>query len=209
MNVFFIDTSLSKLTVSVLNSKEVLAIGSYSTNNKHSEYIMVEVYNVFNISGLKPNDIDKIMVVNGPGSFTGIRIGVTIAKVYAWCLNKMVIPISSLKAIAISVKEEANYYVSVIDAKRENVYAGIYDKNYNIVMEEKFISISKLNETIKDLSGKIIITGDVQINNNYETIPIDLNVLRIVNFYKNEIGIKPHQLNPKYLKKVEAEEKKD
>ena len=144
------------------------------------------------------------MVVNGPGSFTGLRIGVTIAKTYSWSFNLKLIPISTLKAYALSYSNY-NYYVSVIDARRNFVYASIYNSNYDELLKETYISINDLYEKIKDLKN-IKLIGNINIKDINHTIP-NLNIKNIYDYYKDEMGVNPHSLVPNYLKKVEAEEK--
>jgi len=87
--------------------------------------------------------IDKIFVVNGPGSFTGVRIGVTIAKTIAWALNKDLVPLSSLEYMATS-NSNKKYLISMIDARRGNVFAGIYDSNLNCIKKDSLIGLDEL-----------------------------------------------------------------
>ncbi len=206
MKFLFIDTSSNILTIALIDNNNVMAKISYDSNNEHSRYAMLGIEKAFADTKMGPNDIDKIMVVNGPGSFTGIRIGVTIAKVYAWALKKKVIPVSSLKSYALS-NHLSDYYVAVIDARRQYVYAGIYDKDYNEVMPEKYISIKELNDFINTLNGSVALIGDIKINDRDKMMPIKLDILKIVEYYNNEPAINAYQLNPNYLKRVEAEEK--
>ena len=79
-------------------------------------------------SKIDKKEVEKIIVINGPGSFTGIRIGLTIAKVYSYILNINVVCVSSLKALALSTSGEI--IISVLNARNDNYYVGIYDKYY-------------------------------------------------------------------------------
>ncbi len=188
MNCFFIDTSSDLLTIAVVSDNKVLAEKSCESIGEHSKYAMVGMSEVLEKAKLKPNSIDKIIVVNGPGSWTGIRIGVTIAKVYAWALNKEVIPLSSLKAYSLSSSGYDNF-ISVIDARRNHVYAGVYDKNHNNVIEESYMDIDSLNNIIDKLKGTVVIMGNINVNDKHATIPVKLDVLNIVNKYINKEGI--------------------
>ena len=122
MKCLFIDTSYSLLSLALVEDDKVIAETSYDSMNEHSKYTMMGIDKIFKESSMEPHEVDKIMVVNGPGSFTGIRIGVTIAKVYAWALNKKVIPISTLKAYALS-NSGYDYYISVLDARRDVIFS--------------------------------------------------------------------------------------
>ncbi|MDD2202951.1 MAG: tRNA (adenosine(37)-N6)-threonylcarbamoyltransferase complex dimerization subunit type 1 TsaB [Bacilli bacterium] len=205
MKYLFIDTSTHDLTVAVLSNEEILGISTSHNTNEHSKYALTDLENTFKKAKLTPNDIDKVMVVNGPGSFTGIRIGVTIAKTFAWALKKDVIPVSSLLGYALGYSGY-DYYVSVLDARRGYVYGAIYNSNYEVVLGEQYIIIDELNNVISSLNGDILITGDIDINDT-GTSPILIDAVRIINYYKNKQAVPAHSLNPHYLKRVEAEEK--
>jgi tRNA threonylcarbamoyl adenosine modification protein YeaZ len=153
-------------------------------------------------NNLNLKDINKIFVINGPGSFTGIRVGVTVAKTIAWALKKEIIPLSSLELIA-TTNTSKKYIVPMIDARRNNAFAGIYDNNLNCIKEDKLISIEEISN----------------LNNDYEFVSYDniklegiikpnIDVLKIINKHINDKGINPHNLNPNYLKLTEAEENK-
>ena len=202
MKTLFIDTSSTYLDVSIIIDGVVFEKRIESIN-EHSKYALSTIEDLLRENNLKPIDIDDIMIINGPGSFTGLRIGVTIAKVYAWTLNIKIIPISTLKAYALS-NTDSNIYVSVIDARRDCVYAGIYDSNYNTILKEQYISIYELYEKIKDMD--ILLVGDKDIK-DIKAIPPILDVKKIYEYYKNNEGVNPHTLIPNYLKRVEAEEK--
>lgn len=197
----FIDTSTEYLTVALIKDDMVLKMSTMSSS-EHSKYAMIEIEKLFNDTGIDRKSVSKIMVTNGPGSFTGVRIGVTIAKTYAWACNINIIPISTLKAYALSYNGY-DYYVPYIDARRGYVYAAIYDKNYNEVLNDSYISLENLLNKCESLSN-IAFIGK---SDKKEILPNKLNVLNIYNYYKSEDGISPHALVPNYLKKTEAEEK--
>ena len=205
MNCLFIDTSFSSLVVGLIKDDKIHERRIESLN-EHSKYLISEIDCLFKEFNFLPKDIDKIFVINGPGSFTGIRIGLTVAKVYGWALNIDVVPISTLHAYALSCEFKKDYYICAMNARRENVYAGIYDSEYNSVFQEKYISINELNENIRKLDNAIVIS-DVMINEEFESTEPRINIEKIYNYYKNVNGVNIHNLTPNYLKKVEAEEK--
>ena len=155
MITLFIDTSTDTLTVSIIND-DVILDAITLPSSEHSKYAMSAIESIFDKNNIKRNSVNKIMVVNGPGSFTGIRIGVTIAKIYAWACNINVIPISTLKAYAIS-NMGYKYYISSIDARRNYVYAAIYDSNYNNILDESYINKDDLINKIIKLEDYLII----------------------------------------------------
>lgn len=203
MITLFIDTSTNTLNVALIKDDIVLESSTLSSS-EHSKYTMPEIERLFKKNNINPKSVNKIMVTNGPGSFTGIRIGVTIAKTYAWACNINVIPISTLKAYALSC-DNYNYYIPAIDARRGYVYAGIYNDKYDELLNDSYISIEDLKEKTQNLTNIIYISHD-NIN-GIEVSDFKLNIQKIYNYYKNEQGINPHALMPNYLKKTEAEEK--
>jgi tRNA threonylcarbamoyl adenosine modification protein YeaZ len=206
MTALFLDTSLSNLVIGLVQDHKLLYSKSFQLHNELSIYTLPYLEEAFKNCNFKPNDIDTIMVINGPGSFTGIRIGVTIAKTYAWALNKKIIPVSSLKALALSASDY-NYIIPIIDARSESFYSAIYDSDYNVIMEEQYINKFNLLNEIKKLNGNIKIVSDKDFNiENIEVNKINLDALKIVQYYENEKPINPHELVPNYLKKIEIEQ---
>lgn len=203
MITLFIDTCTEILNVALIKDGIILGSSTISSS-EHSKHTMPEIEKLFKNNNINPKSVNKIMVTNGPGSFTGIRIGVTIAKTYAWACNINVIPISTLKAYALSY-DGFDYYIPMIDARRGYVYAGIYNKKYEEVMHDSYISIDKLIEKANVLNNVLFISNSNF--NDIETVSTKINLQKIYEYYKDEDGINPHALMPNYLKKTEAEEK--
>lgn len=195
-----IDTSTSNLTVSIINDQEVIYIYQETILSDMSSKLLPIINNGLKELDLKLENIDKIFVVNGPGSFTGIRVGVTVAKTIAWALKKDIIPLSSLELIA-TTNTSKKYIVPMIDARRNNVFAGIYDNNLNCIKEDKLISRDELSNLNDDYEF-------VSYDNIAGVIKPNIDILKIVNKHINDEGINPHNLNPNYLKLTEAEENK-
>lgn len=102
MKILYIDTSSNYLYSAIAEDKTILAEVKEEFGQSLSEEALPKIVTLFEQANLNPKDIQKIIVVDGPGSFTGIRIGITIAKVYAWSLNIPITTIKSLEAMAIS-----------------------------------------------------------------------------------------------------------
>lgn len=195
MMYLLIDTSLKYPTVSIIEDNKILYLFHEEIDSDMSSKIMPIVDKGFKSINKDINDIDKIFVINGPGSFTGIRIGVTIAKTIAWSLKKNIVTISSLELMA-TTNVDTKYIVPIIDARRGNVFAGIYDKELNIIKEDKMVNLENLKKSID--SNYTIVSYD--LNN------VNIDVLKIINKHKNDLSINPHSVNPNYLKLTEAEE---
>lgn len=208
MTVFYLDTSSSYLYSAIVQNDKVLTSVSKKMDKDLSKMTLPAIEELFETAHLTPNEIDKILVVNGPGSFTGVRIGVTIAKVYAWSLSKKISVLSSLEAMAASI-DDFDYIVPMIDARRGHVFAGIYDKNGTAVMSNQYILKTTLDIAMNQLPGKVcIVTNDTISNDKFQSYSYQPNYERIVRRYENLEELHPHLVSPEYLKKTEAEENK-
>ena len=205
MRILYIDTSSSYLYAGIVEGEKLVCEVKKEFGHSLSEEALPEISLLFTKNDIEPSSINKIIVVDGPGSFTGIRIGITIAKVYAWSLNIPITTISALEAMTLSSKEN-KVHVPIIDARRGYVFGAIYSNKNEIILEPKYI---KLSELLKQLpqSDYIIITNDeIELNSTVEKY--DPDILKIVTYYKDKTPKNPHAVNPEYLKLTEAEESK-
>lgn len=209
MKILYIDTSSSYLYTAIIEDEIKIAEIKKEFGQDLSKEALPEIASMFSENNIKPEEINKIIVVNGPGSFTGIRIGITIAKVYAWSLDKPIITISGLEAMAISGKEKT-YHIPIIDARRQNCYAAIFDDENKAILKPCYISYAKLAKELELIKEYTIVTNDqekIPLKNkkveNY--IP---NIQKIVNMVRERDTLNPHGVNPEYLKLTEAEESK-
>lgn len=200
----FLDTSSKKLVVYLVKDKDILYFKELETTNDHSKYLVPFIDEALKQNNLSPKDINKIYVVNGPGSFTGTRIGVTVGKVFAYSIEIKVIPVSSLKQYIFS-EENKDYYVSIIKDKGNRVYYGIYDKEYNDIVIDKYNYMDVFTSDISKLNGNIVFISDDDID-NIETVKPKLDIIKLLEYYKDK-EIDAHFLKPNYLKKIEVEEK--
>ena len=205
MRILYIDTSSSYLYTAIVDNNNVLAEIKEEYGQSLSEVALPRIVSMFEDTKLSPKDIDKIIVVNGPGSFTGIRIGITIAKVYAWSLNIPITTIYSLEAMAISSKEN-KYHVPIINARRGYVFTAIYDENYNAVLKPCHILLTDLQEKLKDIDNYEYISNDEF--DDLEVNSYSPDMAKVVDYFKDKECINPHAVNPEYLKLTEAEESK-
>ena len=199
MTSLFLNTSSKRLIVAIIENGNIIAKEESTTTQELSKNLMVVIDDIFVKSGKTVKDLDTIFVTNGPGSFTGIRIGLTVAKVLAWSLKIKVIPISSLELMASGVNKP--FVASLMDARRDYVYAGLYDDNLNQVIEDKYISLSSFMESVKDKDVVFVSDDDYDFASNP-----GYDILKVIEKHKDDSGVNPHLLNPNYLKKTEAEE---
>lgn len=207
MKMLFIDTSLKDVSIAIYESSKLLSVISECIPNMHSIYTIPYIDRCLTESKIDKKEVEKIIVINGPGSFTGIRIGLTIAKVYSYILNINVVCVSSLKALALSTSGEI--IISVLNARNDNYYVGIYDKYYNNLDKERFMNKEELISLISKYDCvKLVSNEEINID-GYIVNTVKLDILNIINYYKDDVGVNNFLVKPNYLKKPEAEEKKE
>ena len=202
MTLFYIDTTSKYLYTGIVKDNELLIDIKKDLGKELSIYTISLVSEMFNKVNLKPENIDKIIVVNGPGSFTGIRIGVTLAKIMAWARDIPITTITSLEAMAKSVKTN-KLIVPIINARREACYSSIYDGD-KVILEGCYQKIERLKMILMGLGKEYIFVSNDSFD--FDTIEYNPDILNIVNYYKDRECINPHMVNPLYLKLTEAEE---
>lgn len=195
MKYLFVNSATTNLEVAILIEGKITYLYDEDAGQNTSSKLMPIVEEAFKKSGITPKDIDKIFVVNGPGSFTGIRVGLTVCKTMAWALKIPIVTISSLEAMASGYDEQV---ISLIDARRGYVYAGGYDKDLNNFYKDTYTAF---NSTLK---GKFVSYDTF----SFPTAKPKLDVIKLIKKHENDEGINPHKANPNYLKLTEAEEKR-
>lgn len=200
----FLDTCSQIIRLGVLSDSKLIEYTEFTNDNKLSEKLLPAIKEMLDKNKYRVNDLNRIYISVGPGSFTGIRIGVTVAKVIAWSLNIDIIPISSLEVMA-SFDTDKKYICSFMDARRGFVFAGIYDNELNTYIEDKYVLFDQLLEEMKDIKDDTLFVSN---DDNYiSCVEPKINVEKIVLKHINDNSVNPHNVNPIYLKLTEAEEK--
>ncbi|MDT0017539.1 tRNA (adenosine(37)-N6)-threonylcarbamoyltransferase complex dimerization subunit type 1 TsaB [Listeria swaminathanii] len=156
------DTSSDTMTIALFN--DGLVIGEYTTNLKknHSVRLLPAIAALMEECGVKPADLEKIAVAKGPGSYTGLRIGVTVAKTMAWDAGIPIVGISSLALLAENGLYFPGKVVALMDARRGNVYAGVYQaiqgKMVNVAADGH-IALVELVEQLAQGEDTILFVG--------------------------------------------------
>lgn len=208
MICLFLDTSSEFLNVSLIKDNNIIYNKTLETKNDHSSFLLPSVNEAFKTNNLDFKDLKRIIVGIGPGSFTGTRIAITVAKTYGYSLNIPTFGISSLE-IMIYDNDGYDYYVPVIEDKNNNVYYSLFDKNKKRVLEDSFSSIDDLYSKLENYDGKILIISHKGVNyDKYDCVKESINSIKInENILLNNKQINPHLLKPNYIKKIEAESK--
>ena len=198
MRSLLLDTSNSFINIYVVENNEIFVEEHIKVLKDMSNIIMPKIRELFDRLDFDIKDVDKLFVTIGPGSFTGVRIGITVIKTIGYSLNIPICPISTLAYLA-SISTDEKRILSIIDARRGNVFAGYYDNNLDRIKEEELISYEENKKNNYD----IVVSYDGVYNSNV----INVDILKLINKHLNDKSINPHSLVPNYLKKTEAEEK--
>jgi len=210
MKVLAFDTSSKALSLAILEDKQVLAETMINIKKNHSITLMPAIDFLMASLDWTPKDLDRIVVAEGPGSYTGLRIAVATAKTLAHTLNIELIGMSSL--LSLVPRQQEGLLVPLMDARRNNVYAGFYE-NATPVMPEAHLSFAEVLEKVTD-AEQVTFVGEVgpfveQIQEQLpqasyqETLP---NAANLALWAWDKKADSLHDFVPNYLKRVEAEE---
>lgn len=216
-----IETSNAPLSVAIVKDGQVLMEVVQNAKKTHSITAMPTIEQLFQSINLEPKDIDGIAVSEGPGSYTGVRIGVTIAKTLAWTLKKPLVGVSSLKVLASNGQFWNGIICPLIDARRQSVFAGGFRGNdLTPVINEQHIGIDDLLKELKKFNEPVLFIGDVKpFQNKIEEIlgekafiaPPSMQLpkaSKLIELAMNEQpieGTQVHTFVPKYYRLAEAE----
>ena len=210
MKVLAFDTSSKALSLAILEDKQILAETTINIKKNYSITLMPAIDFLMASLDWTPKDLDRIVVAEGPGSYTGLRIAVATAKTLAHTLNIELVGMSSL--LALVPRQQEGLFVPLMDARRNNVYAGFYE-NATPVMPEAHLSFAEVLEQVKD-AEQVTFVGEVgpfveQIQEqlpqaSYQETLSNAANLALWAWDKKEDSL--HDFVPNYLKRVEAEE---
>lgn len=189
MYTLFISTFSELITIGLLkDGKEIDRLEQVSNRN-HSVYTIPMIEELLDKNEIKTNYLNEIIVVNGPGSFTGVRIGVTIAKTLAYTLDITIKTITSLEAYAVSYTSDKNKLVTIPDLKGK--YIGYFTKDNDLLSNYIYLNNKEYDKYIEDKKEYLIENDSFNLNDIY-------------NYLKNKEGINPHLVNPIYIKGIDA-----
>lgn len=179
--ILCLETALSGCSVCLAEDRRLLAEAVSDVPNSASDKLHLLVKQVLETSGLQLKDLDAIAVSIGPGSYTGLRIGLAAAKGYAYALSVPVIPVSTLKAMAWAAKFRhglsGDRYAPAIDARRNEIFWAVYDQNLDTLIAESPMVVSEKSlehfdpalRYIMPGNGAHKLTGALALENLYPT----------------------------------------
>lgn len=182
----FIDTHDKNVLIILYKDGKIFNKINLETKNKHSEVAMPTIDNILKESNVDVSELNSIIVVNGPGSFTGVRIAVTIAKTIAYALSIPIRAIDALSILALGVDTDKKI-VSIED--RNGAFVGVFDNAYNVL------------EPLQYMNKSVYL--NFKENNDVRT-DIDVDYEKVYQFVMNQKEINPHEVKPLYIKGISA-----
>lgn len=183
MYTLYIDTHFINLVVGLFKDDKLLEKLCLESNS-HSINTINLIKEIMDNNKISVDDIKEIIVINGPGSFTGVRIGIVIAKMFGYTKNIVIKEISYSQALALNYDESV-----VVGIKDYNgIFGAEFDSNHNLINDYFYIN----NRDMSNYQGNIKLEENVDLNKVYQ-------------FLKTKDGISPHTLKPLYVKKIEVD----
>lgn len=155
----------SGLVASIALMTEDKLIGEYTTNFKktHSQTLLPMMDEVVKMTGLCLDDVDAIVISGGPGSFTGLRIGAATAKGLGLALNKPLVNVPTVDALAFNLYGTDQIICPIMDARRQQVYTGLYTfegDDFKVLCPQKAVGIDEIVKEINEMGKSVIFLGD-------------------------------------------------
>ncbi|WMJ23611.1 tRNA (adenosine(37)-N6)-threonylcarbamoyltransferase complex dimerization subunit type 1 TsaB [Paludicola sp. MB14-C6] len=163
MKVLAIDTSAKVASVSIVTETQILAEFNIDTKLTHSQTLMPMLNAALTCANISISDIDAFAVANGPGSFTGLRIGIGAIKGLSYALNKPCTPVSTLKGLAYNLIGYEGIACAVMDARCNQVYTALFEVNQTSITrltEDTAITIDELGKNLEKFKKNIFFVGD-------------------------------------------------
>ncbi|MBE7044140.1 MAG: tRNA (adenosine(37)-N6)-threonylcarbamoyltransferase complex dimerization subunit type 1 TsaB [Ruminococcaceae bacterium] len=160
MKILAVDTSATVASVAITDGERLAAEMILNHKKTHSETLMPMIDTLFQSSEMKISDIDLFAVSNGPGSFTGLRIGVAAVKALAHACNKPVVGVSTLEAMAYNLPYADGLIAPIMDARREQVYNAVYRWEGETLTEVTAPRAIALADCLEEFREKVYFVGD-------------------------------------------------
>ncbi len=202
MNILFLDSSNKEIFAAVLRDDKVYE-KKQVTKNDIPEKMHIVLKELIDESNINKKDFHKFIVTVGPGSFTGIRMAVTVIKTYAWAVERKVVPISTLLFMA-TTNVKTKYIMPVILDRNGEAYVAIYDNELNCVISDQRTNLNDFFAKYSKEFDLTVVSNDELEGINSKKVLVD--VKKIFSHYIDIEGENAHSIKPKYLKNTNAEE---
>lgn len=219
------ETSAKAASVALFEGSTLLGEQYQNTGLTHSQTLLVMAEDLLKQCGRTAQQVEAVAVANGPGSFTGVRIGVAAAKGFAWGNEIPIYGVSTLEAMALGLGIFEGYVCPVMDARRSQVYNALFYVNQGVLTRQtpdRAIALEDLKEELKGLNKPIYLVGDGSIlcyNTLKEEIPA-LIAPPEARLHQRAVGValaalkqpqpdEPATLAPNYLRLSQAERERN
>ncbi|MCY9807169.1 tRNA (adenosine(37)-N6)-threonylcarbamoyltransferase complex dimerization subunit type 1 TsaB [Lentilactobacillus senioris] len=221
MKILALDTSNQPLSVAVLVDGKMQASETLTTHKKHAEFLLPVIEDLVSKSGLQPAEIDRVVAAVGPGSYTGIRMATTFAKSFASTLDKELVAVSSLLALALNIRAENVLINPMFDGRNQNMFTGLYqwqNGQLKAVVEDQHTNVNDWLDQLTEFNLPIVMVGEidnfvepyqeilgdrVQVTEGLQNIP---NAALLAEYGQQLEPIKNvDSLEPRYLRLTKAE----
>jgi tRNA threonylcarbamoyl adenosine modification protein YeaZ len=229
MKILVLDSSGMVASVAIMEDNNL--IGEYTINHKktHSQTLLPMLDEVVKMTETNLEEIDAIAIAKGPGSFTGLRIGSATAKGLGLALDKPIVAVPTVDALAYNLYQTEAYLCPIIDARRNNVYTGLYaweNGEFQIIKEQCAQSIEETIELVNSFESPVIFLGDGvpvfrELILEKATVPVSFAPAHLsrqragavgslaMEYYKKGIIESADEHEPDYLKKSQAERERE
>ncbi len=162
--ILHIETTTPVCSVCLAQNGQLLDYREDTTGNSHAKLVTVFIRELFLTNKRAFSELDAVAVSSGPGSYTGLRIGTSVAKGLCFALNKPLISVPTLQALATKIQQAGNqpgaFFMPVLDARRLDVYTSIFDSEINAVTPTACVTLNREFENSLNVFEKIIIGGN-------------------------------------------------
>lgn len=222
MKILALDSSAAVCTAALCDNEKLICEITVNTGNTHSETLLPVVEQILKLTDTKVDDIDLFACSVGPGSFTGVRIGVSTVKGLTFGKDKSCVGVSTLDTLARNIAMFDGIICPVMDARRDHVYNALYECSGGVIKRlcpDRLISVGELDAELSALGRKIYLSGDgygicereftktaiehvperLRLESGYSTAMCALEK------YKNGEYVSDFELAPVYLRPSQAE----
>ncbi len=186
MNTLYMDTHNKSIDIILCKDGKIVVKKEKESNFDHSKSTIPLLMKALEEVHMDVKELNEIIIINGPGSFTGVRIGVTIAKTLAYTLQ---IPIKTMSSLLVKAVSFTHDTIHIVEREKNGVFLGTFNKENELIGEYQYLSNSEYEKIDKE--------------NHVENVKIDYE--KIMAYSKQIKPINPHAVNPLYIKRIEVQ----
>lgn len=221
MKLLALDTSNQPLSVALMDDDQLLAQTTVTVHPKHASYLQPIIESLMTSVHLEPEDLDRVVVADGPGSYTGLRTAVTTAKTLAATLNIELVGISSIAAIAANILTEGQLVTVLFDGRNDNVFTGLYRIKNGVpepVIADQHTSFDQWLPQLVATGESVVVLGDLanfedrlaeQLKAKLITLPAIMSIPQAQQLGRLGLTMTPvadvNAFVPRYLRLTKAE----